>query len=178
MSRFNLQDLKTHITPIDPNIHLSKDQCSSTDDEKVSMSNIPYREAIRITYVGCSSHMTWYCLCSITIITISRKYSRDLLESSQESYKISGWDKELQANSQKKSWQPVRLCWCRLGIARSQALNISLYFPNWWRMHVLELSETKYSRTFINRSWVHCSNSCGERSTVVASFHYRSHTTI
>ena len=31
LSLFNLQDSKTHITPIDPNIHLSKDQCSSTD---------------------------------------------------------------------------------------------------------------------------------------------------
>ena len=43
---FNLQDLKTHITPIDPNICLSKDQCSSIDNEKVAMSKIPYREAI------------------------------------------------------------------------------------------------------------------------------------
>ena len=31
---------------IDPNIHLSKDQCSSTDKEKVAMSKIPYKEAI------------------------------------------------------------------------------------------------------------------------------------
>ena len=36
-----------HITPIDPNMHLSKDQCSFTDDEKVAMSNIPYKEAIK-----------------------------------------------------------------------------------------------------------------------------------
>ena len=43
---FNLQDSKTHITPIDPNIYLSKDQCSSTDEEKVAMSKIPYREEI------------------------------------------------------------------------------------------------------------------------------------
>ena len=35
-----------HTTPIDPNIQLSKDQCSSTDEEKVVMSKIPYREAI------------------------------------------------------------------------------------------------------------------------------------
>ena len=42
LSQFSLQDLKMHITPIDPNIHLSKDQCSSTDEEKVAMSKIPY----------------------------------------------------------------------------------------------------------------------------------------
>ena len=46
LSQFNLQDLKMDITPIDPNIRLSKDQCSSTDEEKVFMSKIPYREAI------------------------------------------------------------------------------------------------------------------------------------
>ena len=46
LSQFNLQDLKMHIIPIDPNIHLSKDQYPSTDEEKVAMSKIPYREAI------------------------------------------------------------------------------------------------------------------------------------
>ena len=46
LSWFDLQDSKMHITPIDPNIHLSKDKCSSTDKEKVAMSKIPYREAI------------------------------------------------------------------------------------------------------------------------------------
>ena len=46
LSQFNLQDLKMHITPIDLDICLSKDQCSSTDEEKVTMSKIPYREAI------------------------------------------------------------------------------------------------------------------------------------
>ena len=46
MSQFHLEDSKTHTTPIDPNIQLTKDQCSSTDDEKVTMSKIPYREAI------------------------------------------------------------------------------------------------------------------------------------
>ena len=46
LNRFNLQDSKMHITPIDPNICLSKDQCSSIDNEKVAMSKIPYREAI------------------------------------------------------------------------------------------------------------------------------------
>ena len=46
MSRFHLKDSKTHITPLDPKIQLTKDQCSSTDDEKAAMSKIPYREAI------------------------------------------------------------------------------------------------------------------------------------
>ena len=46
LNQFNLQDSKTHITLIDPNICLSKDQCSSTDEEKIAMSKIPYREAI------------------------------------------------------------------------------------------------------------------------------------
>ena len=35
-----------HITPLDPNIRLTKDQCPSTDEEKIKMSKIPYREAI------------------------------------------------------------------------------------------------------------------------------------
>ena len=38
MSQFHLQDSKTHITPLDPNIRLTKDQCSSTDNEKAAMS--------------------------------------------------------------------------------------------------------------------------------------------
>ena len=46
MSQFHLEDSKTHTTPIDPNIRLTKDQCSYTDNEKVAMSKIPYREAI------------------------------------------------------------------------------------------------------------------------------------
>ena len=45
MSQFHLEDSKTHITPLDPNIRLTKDQCSSTDEEKAAMSKIPYREA-------------------------------------------------------------------------------------------------------------------------------------
>ena len=46
LNQFNLQDSKTHITPLDPNTCLTKDQCSSTDKEKAQMSKIPYREAI------------------------------------------------------------------------------------------------------------------------------------
>ena len=43
----------------------------------------------RITHVGCSSHTTWCCICSIITITISWKSRRDSLESSQESHEIS-----------------------------------------------------------------------------------------
>ena len=46
MNRFHLKDSKTYITPLDPNIRLTKDQCSSTDSEKAAMSKIPYRDAI------------------------------------------------------------------------------------------------------------------------------------
>ena len=35
MSWFHLEDSKTHTTPIDPNICLTKDQCFSTDNEKL-----------------------------------------------------------------------------------------------------------------------------------------------
>ena len=46
LSQFNLEDSKTHATPIDLNTRLSKDQFSSTDKEKIAMSMIPYREVI------------------------------------------------------------------------------------------------------------------------------------
>ena len=46
LNQFNSKNSKTHITPLDPNTHLTKDQCSSTDEEKAQMSKIPYREAI------------------------------------------------------------------------------------------------------------------------------------
>ena len=45
LKQLNLEDSKTHITPVDPNILLTKDQCYSTDKEKATMSKIPYREA-------------------------------------------------------------------------------------------------------------------------------------
>ena len=38
LKQFNLEDSKTHITPIDPSIQLTKDQCYSKDEEKVAMS--------------------------------------------------------------------------------------------------------------------------------------------
>ena len=37
----------------------------------------------RITHVGCSSHMTWYCLCSIITFSIPWKSRRNTLESSK-----------------------------------------------------------------------------------------------
>ena len=46
LSWFNLEDSKAHTIPIDPNTQSSKDQCSSTDDEKIALSKIPYREVI------------------------------------------------------------------------------------------------------------------------------------
>ena len=46
MSQFHLEDSKMHTTPIDSNIRVTNDQCSSTDGEKVAMSKIPYRETI------------------------------------------------------------------------------------------------------------------------------------
>ena len=46
MSWFYQEYSKTHTIPIDPNIQLINNKCSSTDDEKVTMSKIPYREAI------------------------------------------------------------------------------------------------------------------------------------
>ena len=46
LSRFNLQDAKTHATPLDPTTKLSKDQCPTTDAEKKIMEKIPYRQAI------------------------------------------------------------------------------------------------------------------------------------
>ena len=137
----------------------------------------PLQGGNRITYVGHSSHTTWYCICSITIISMSRDFGRNLLESNQKSHEISERDEELQVNPQTKLWWPARVCWCRLGIARPQALNICIHLPNQQRKYLLELSEIEHSRTVVNWSWVHCSNSCNERSTVVATFQYRSYTT-
>ena len=137
----------------------------------------PLQRGNRITHVGCSGHITWYCICSIIIISISRKPRRNTLESSKESHEISEWDEELQVNPQKKLWQPVRVYWCRLGLTRPQALHIGLYLSDRWGKYLLELSKIEYSHSLINWSWVHCSNSCNERSIVVATFHYRSYTT-
>ena len=75
MSRFHLKDSKTHITPLDPNIQLIKDQCSSTDDKKAAMSKIPYREAI--------GSLMWAAVATqpdIIAISISRKSWRNTLE--------------------------------------------------------------------------------------------------
>ena len=43
---FNLEDAKELTVPIDSNIHLSKVDCPTSDEEKAEMKKIPYREAI------------------------------------------------------------------------------------------------------------------------------------
>ena len=101
LSQFNLQDLKMHITPIDSNIHLSKDQCSSTDEEKVAMSKIPYREAIgplMLATVVTRPNTAF----AVSLLSQFLENIGDSLESSEESHKISEWDEELQVNPQKK----------------------------------------------------------------------------
>ena len=45
LSWFNLKDSKIHAMPIDLNTQLSKYQCCSTQEEKIAISKIPYREA-------------------------------------------------------------------------------------------------------------------------------------
>ena len=45
LKRFNLQDAKTYAT-LNPNIKLTKDQCSTTDEDNKIMKKIPYRQAI------------------------------------------------------------------------------------------------------------------------------------
>ena len=101
LTQFNLQGSKTHITPIDPNICLSKDQCSLTDEDKAAMSKIPYREAI--------GSLMWAAVVTQPDIAFPvsllsqflEKFGRNSLESSQESHEISEWDEELQVNPQK-----------------------------------------------------------------------------
>ena len=46
LARFNLQDAKSYSSPLDPNVKLSKDQCSITDEEKKTMEKVTYRQAI------------------------------------------------------------------------------------------------------------------------------------
>ena len=43
---FNLEDAKELTVPIDSDIHLSKADCPTSDEEKAEMKKIPYREAI------------------------------------------------------------------------------------------------------------------------------------
>ena len=43
IKQFNLQDAKTHATPLDPNIKLMKDQCPQNEHEKHAMAEVPYR---------------------------------------------------------------------------------------------------------------------------------------
>ena len=54
---FNLEDVKSLTIPIDPNILLSKDQCSTTKEEIKTMKKIPYFEAIgTLNWVAVGSH--------------------------------------------------------------------------------------------------------------------------
>ena len=46
LHRFNLEAAKSLKIPMDPNTHLSKEDCPSTKEEEAAMKKIPYREAI------------------------------------------------------------------------------------------------------------------------------------
>ena len=89
LSWFNLEDSKMHTTPIEPNIQLSKDQRSSTDQRKGHNVKDSLQGGNRITHVGCSSHMTWYCFHSITTLSTSWESRRNILESSEKSHGVS-----------------------------------------------------------------------------------------
>ena len=115
LSQVNLEDSKTHATPIDLNTQLPKDQCSSTNNEKIAMLKIPYREVIG-SLMGCHSYMARYYVCSIIIISIPWKSWRITLESCEKSSEVPKMDGELQANSWTKQGWSIRLLWCQLGI--------------------------------------------------------------
>jgi Reverse transcriptase (RNA-dependent DNA polymerase) len=46
LKKFNLEDVKTYVTPLDPAVKLSNYQCPTTERGKQAMSKIPYRQAI------------------------------------------------------------------------------------------------------------------------------------
>ena len=46
LSRFNMTDANPISTPLDINVHLSKDQCPASPEEEAEMSQIPYATAI------------------------------------------------------------------------------------------------------------------------------------
>jgi hypothetical protein len=46
LKHFNLQDAKTVQMPIDPNMKLTKDQSSKTNEEKDRMKKVPYCQAV------------------------------------------------------------------------------------------------------------------------------------
>ena len=53
LSRFNMEDCKSVLTPMDPNQKLSKEMESKSAEEKEQMANVPYMEAIgSILYVS------------------------------------------------------------------------------------------------------------------------------
>ena len=74
---FNVEDSKMHITPIDFNIHLSKYQFSSTDEEKVAMWKVPCREAI--------GSLMWAVVATQPDIALQYHYSLNFLKT-QEKY--------------------------------------------------------------------------------------------
>ena len=137
------------ITPIDPNIYLFKDQCSSTDKKKIEMSKISYREAV--------GSLMWATVATQPAIALKYHYFHSFLKTQgkyignqQKSDEVSKRDKELQVIPWEQSQQLDRLCRCILGIARLQALNICIYLPDRWRKYLLELSETEHCCAFIN----------------------------
>jgi Reverse transcriptase (RNA-dependent DNA polymerase) len=46
IDRFNLQDAKSCVTPLDPNLKLSEDKCPETERGKEAMAKTPYRQVI------------------------------------------------------------------------------------------------------------------------------------
>jgi hypothetical protein len=46
INQFNLQDAKSCMTPIDPDLKLSKDQCPETERGKQAMAETPCQQAI------------------------------------------------------------------------------------------------------------------------------------
>ena len=53
VKRFNLETASPVQTPLDPNVHLSKEQSPSTPHQFDDMRNVPYREAVgRLMYAA------------------------------------------------------------------------------------------------------------------------------
>lgn len=42
LDKFNMEDLKVVLTPLDPSLTISKDMCSKTKEERNEMRNLPY----------------------------------------------------------------------------------------------------------------------------------------
>lgn len=52
LERFNMADAKAARLPMDPGLVLSKEQCAVTDNERLQMETVPYRNLI-----GCSMYI-------------------------------------------------------------------------------------------------------------------------